>query len=611
MRSRNKAWLLFALSGLALAAAIPAIGQDDPKSLLPPGFGDTVQVPEKGAGNEKGKPADLVPDAALKTPDSTAADGTPLADNALGDELLLDGEELPASAMTLQDLPAGVRRSTAQVGILGSNDGDMGPQAFGAEDGRYLSHLLRRIRAPIASRWASILLRRALLSNVDSPRGVNAVDWVAERGWLLLRMGEADSARALVQSVDVDQYTPKMFQVAMQASLASADPAGLCPMVEPALAISKEPSWTFAKAMCAALSGESAQASGLIDLAKARSAGRGIDGLLAEKVVGAGINTRRAVVIQWDDVPVLTAWRFGLANATAVEIPEEIWSNANPRVSAWHARAPLVPVEKRMRAAEMAAAFGVFSSAALVDFYGQVADVTDASAISGTPADSLRKAYAEPDASARVDAMRSLWTAQSLDSLGKYARLILTARAAARLTPDTSFGRDVGSLVESMMSAGLDVQAAKWAKIVNNASGKEAARAWGILAVGAPRGVVDLSVSRLKSYQGDFGGDNGRRAKFLFAGIAGLGRMNPSDVSAMAKSLEVPIAAQTRWTRALDRAVAAREPATVAVLCALGLGVSDWRYVPPAQFYHAIAALNAVGFGAEARMIAAEAITRS
>ena len=609
MRSANRVRWLVALSGIALIAAIPAMGQDDPKSLLPPGFGDPVQAPDKGAGNTQAKPADLIPDAISKLPD-TAPDGSPIA-GVLGDDILTDGEALPADVMTLQDLPSGVRRSTAQIGVLGPDDGDMGARAFGQENGRYLSYLMRKTRAPIASRWASILLRRALLSKVDTPHGTRGADWAAERAWLLLRMGEADSARALVQSVDVDQYTPKMFQVAMQSALASADPAGLCAMVEPAMAVSKELSWTFAKAMCSALSGESAQASALIDIAKAKFSGRGIDGLLAEKVVGAGTNTRRAVVIQWDNVPVLTAWRFGLANATAVEIPKIITDAANPRVKAWRAMSPLVPVDMRARDADVAAAMGVFSSAALVDFYGQVADVTDVSAISGTPADSLRMAYAEPEPSARVDAMRALWNEESLDAFGKYARLILTARAAARLTPDTSYGRDTSMLIESMLSAGLDVQAAKWARVLDGANNKDALTAWGMLAVGTPGRVVDWNRSRIESFQKDAGGDDGLRGKFLFAGMAGLGRISPSDISDMARNMAIPIERQTSWTRALERAVKEQEPATVVMLCALGLGVSDWQHVSPAQLYHSIQALNAVGLGADARMIAAEAITRS
>ncbi|MFO1239766.1 MAG: hypothetical protein U1E64_05380 [Sphingomonadaceae bacterium] len=469
---------------------------------------------------------------------------------------------------------------------------------------------MRKTPAPVASRWASILLRRALLSKVDTPHGVVGADWVAERAWLLLRMGEADSARMLVQSVDVDQYTPKMFQVAMQAALANADPAGMCAMAEPGSEHSKEPAWAFAKAICSALSGDSAEASSQIDLAKARSSS-GIDGLLAEKVVGAGINTRRAVVIQWDDVPVLTAWRFGLANATAVDIPDRLLSGASPRLNAWRARAPLIAVDKRVRDAEIAAALGVFSSSALVDFYGQVADVTDASTISGTPQDYLRKAYDETDPSDRVDAMRTLWNEQSLESLDRYARLIVTARAVGRLKPDASLSGNFGSLIASMMSAGLDVQATEWARIVGDSSDADSLMAWGLLAVGAPGGAVEWSSSRVESFQNKVGGDNGLKGKFLFAGMAGLGRLGPADVSAMARSLEIPIAREDAWTRALARAVSAREPGTVALLCALGLSGPDWSAVSPEHLYHVVSALNSVGFGPEARMIAAEALTRS
>ena len=608
MRSASKAWLLAALSCVALASAIPAIGADDPKSLLPPGFGEPDQGTEKAPAPNQAK-APEAGSGAGQSPDAGIV-AAPLADGASEDPSLSQDEEVPVDLTSLQDLPSGRHRSTAQVGILSAGDGDMGASAFGRQNGKYLSYLMRKTPAPVASRWASILLRRALLSKVDTPHGVVGADWVAERAWLLLRMGEADSARMLVQSVDVDQYTPKMFQVAMQAALANADPAGMCAMAEPGSERSKEPAWAFAKAICSALSGDSAEASSQIDLAKARSSS-GIDGLLAEKVVGAGINTRRAVVIQWDDVPVLTAWRFGLANATAVDIPDRLLSGASPRLNAWRARAPLIAADKRVRDAEIAAALGVFSSSALVDFYGQVADVTDASAISGTPQDYLRKAYDETDPSDRVDAMRTLWNEQSLESLDRYARLIVTARAVGRLKPDASLSGNFGSLIASMMSAGLDVQASEWARIVGDSSDADSLMAWGLLSVGAPGGVVDWSSSRIESFQNKVGGDNGLKGKFLFAGMAGLGRLGPADVSAMARSLEIPIAREDAWTRALARAVSAREPGTVALLCALGLSGPDWSAVSPEHLYHVVSALNSVGFGPEARMIAAEALTRS
>src|SRR3546814_2180582 len=96
---------------------------------------------------------------------------------------------------------------------------------------------MKATRAPVISRWASILLRRTLLSEVNTPANVNGADWAAERAWLLLRMGEADAARMLVQSVDTADFTPRMYAVAMQTYLATADPAGLCPLVAPALRV--------------------------------------------------------------------------------------------------------------------------------------------------------------------------------------------------------------------------------------------------------------------------------------------------------------------------------------------------------------------------------------
>ena len=88
---------------------------------------------------------------------------------------------------------------------------------------------MRRMHTPIASRWVHIALRDALLAKAHAPRDVNPVDWVAERSWLLLRMGEADAAAMLVDAVDTDRFTPKMVQVAVQTRLANADAAGALP----------------------------------------------------------------------------------------------------------------------------------------------------------------------------------------------------------------------------------------------------------------------------------------------------------------------------------------------------------------------------------------------
>ena len=53
-----------------------------------------------------------------------------------------------------------------------------------------------------------------------------------------------------------------------------------------------------------------------------------------------------------------------------------------------------------------------------------------------------------------------------------------------------------------------------------------------------------------------------------------------------------------------------RQPATVLLLSAIGMQAGDWRGVPPAVLYRIVAALRAVGLSGEARMIAAEAMSR-
>jgi hypothetical protein len=101
------------------------------------------------------------------------------------------------------------------------------------------------------------------------------------------------------------------------------------------------------------------------------------------------------------------------------------------------------------------------------------------------------------------------------------------------------------------------------------------------------------------------------RSRMLAAGLAGLGRLSPSDSERAAKAAGVAIGTENSWTRALDRAVRARQPGTVVLLAAIGMQTPDWNGVPPEALYRIVAALNAVGLNGEARMLAAEAVARA
>ncbi|HYE28692.1 MAG TPA: hypothetical protein VEA61_10720 [Allosphingosinicella sp.] len=581
--------------GAALAFALPAAGQRDksPESLLPPGFGEppppTPKEPDPDAPSPPSAPTPTPPAEGGALPPS--AETLPVEDSAAEDLEALAALELPPPI----EIPEASRRPTNPVGPFGPEYLGLGPAAFGNANGRFLSGLMGRMNAPLPSRWTSILLRRALLSRAVAPPKVNDVDWVAERAWLLLRMGEADGARMLVQAIDVDRFTPRMFTVAVQVALATADPAALCPLVGPGRAISDEPVWPLADAMCASLEGDAARASQLIEQARRRSGG-GIDTLLAEKVIGAGVNTRRAVTIEWQGVDELNSWRFGLASATGLQIPGELMNRAGPAVWAWQARAPMLPIEQRAAAAERSASLGVFSNAALVEMHSLIADGTDPSEIEGSVGDRLRRAYVAGSIGERIDAMRSLWD----EGNDRYSRFILTAAAAARIPASADLGNRADDLVGSIMTAGYDRFAARWGAVADGRGG-DGDRAWSILAVGAPRPVVDLAPSRVEAFAERA---DAHRGRMLVAALAGLGRLGDPGTYGLNP------APRSRWANLIAAAARARQPGTVALLAGVGMQTPNWRGVPPEHLFHIVRALRQVGLDYEARMIAAEAMTR-
>jgi hypothetical protein len=592
-----RAKLLLLAGGAALAFAIPAMGQRDkgPESLLPPGFGEPPPpAPKAPAPDSPAAPSPASPAPPAPAQASPPRPGAPLEieDAAAEDLEALNERSLPPPI----EIPEGSRRPTNPVGPLRPGNWGLGLDAFGNANGRFLGGLMGRLNAPLPSRWASILLRRALLSEASAPSQVNEVDWIAERAWLLLRMGEADSARMLVQAVDVDRFTPRMFSVAVQAALATADPAALCPLVGPGRKVSDQPVWPLAEAMCASLEGEAARASQLIEQARRRSGG-GIDTLLAEKVIGAGTNTRRAVTIEWQGVDELNSWRFGLASATGLEIPGDLMNRAGAAVWAWQARAPMIPLEQRIDSAQRAAALGVFSNASLVEMHSLLLDRTDPSEIGSSIGGRLRKAYVGDSVDARMDALKGLWD----ESDDRYGRFVLTGAAAARIPASSERGNRTDDLLGSMMSAGYDRMAARWGGVADGLDGDDGQRAWSILAVGAPGAVVDLSASRIESFTDSAGSHRGR---MLVAALAGLGRLDdplPYGVSPAPRS---------RWANIIAAAARANQPGTVALLAGVGMQTASWRGVPPEHLYHIVRALKQVGLDYEARMIAAEAMTR-
>ncbi|QTH22302.1 hypothetical protein HRJ34_01850 [Rhizorhabdus wittichii] len=600
-RPSKKAFLALT-AGVASLAAVAAFAQE---SLLPPGFGNQ---PPPANRPQPAAPAPAQPTAG-PTQAAPAAPGASVAPTLTLDPAIFALAEPDAPVVPVEELPPSARRSIDAVGPLAG----FGPNAWGMADGRFLSALMRRLDVPIASRWASITLRRALLTRVGTPDNVSAPDWIAERAWLLLRMGEADGARMLIEGVDVDRFNAKLYTVAGQSALAGADAAGLCALADGGAIRSREAVWPMARAICAALSGDTAIADVLMDQARRRTSNpQGIDVQLAERMMGVNGAGRRSISVEWTGVNQLTAWRFGMASALGLTIPADLYRTVGPQVVAWSARAPMIPPAERLDAAMTAARLGVFSNSALVDLYAQAADESGDFS-SDTPAGRLRLCYAGDDAGARLSAMRGFWSGEGQGDgkqVDRYAGLILTARAAARIAPDSDHVSDAAGLIGSMMSAGLDRKAAAWAPIVSGMSAGKGDDAWAILAVGTPRAVVDVSADRLSAVADRWSAENPQKLRLLLAALAGLDRLQTEEQMRLLQEYQVGFDNRSNWGRLLLQAADRKEPATVALLVAVGMQKTGWSGLSSAMFATMIRALHDVGLDGEARMIAAEAMTR-
>ena len=508
------------------------------------------------------------------------------------------------------EYPSWARRDPWTVGPLSPQQAGLGDDAWGPVSGAFLSSLMRRMDTPIASRWAHIALRDAMLANAHAPRDVNPVDWVAERAWLLLRMGEADAARMLVASVDTDRFTPKMTQVAVQTALASADPSALCP-IESGIRKYDPGVRALVQAMCSSLAGEPETAAAQIDDARRHGRVGGIDLTLAEKVVGAGADTGRAVTVEWEPVDRLTAWRFGLATATGIAVPDRLLANTSPQLRAFQARAPLLAPQQRLNSALIAAGLGVFSSQSLVDLYSALYDSTDPDDLPSTDAWQLRQAFAGKDEAARVAAIRHLLGAGK-DPLQKEAMRALVAHAASLITPDVDLQDDAPELISAMLAAGYDRAAARWAATARRMKDQNADRCWAMLALASPDAArADISNGRITSFIGRDQSKEKLRSALLVAGLAGLGRISTDTANSLNRRYGLGLGRTTSWTRIMDAAAGRGQAGTVLVLAGTGFQTPSFERLPPAHMYHATAGLERTGRDFTARMIAAEALSRT
>lgn len=623
MNSRLRVGLL-AGAGFAVFAAPIALIAGNPESLLPPGMQDPAPAPSPA-------PAPAPAPTAAPEPTGTSSpvvqdvpegeDGASEEDESGSDSDAGSGGRLPTleelealdtdeldELLGLKpkfDIPPAQRRATTRVGILSEDEGGLPAVSLANQPQALVRAAIAGTQGRLVSRWGHIALRRALASRLAPPAGMRGPEFAGLRAQLLNRMGEFSAARAIAQDVDVDAWNARLANAAVDSYVATGDILGACPLATLRSDYRDDIEWRMIRSICSAFGGEAAR--GRNELVRLRDAeevteDRVIDVLLAQRFAGAAGLGNTSVTIEWDDVDELNPWRYGLATALGIEVPARLVEDAGPYYQRTSASLPSLPLALRIDGARRAAREGIFSSSALIDLYSQAYTGSRSEGPLGTDAAQLRTAYVDADPAARLAAIRSLW---GDGAQIPHDRQVLTAYAAARIPANESFADDAGPLIASMLTAGLDRDAARWRDIVDQGD-----EGWGLLAVGLPGNTEEITNDAIDSFRDNDASTGQRRTRFLVAGLAGLGRISSGTRNRWNRSLDLDLTRQTRWSTKITRAAEVENAALVTLLMGLGMQGDDWNRMTPRHLYFIVSALRRSGLEAEARMIAAEAVSR-
>lgn len=640
--------LIHLLGGVALTAVSAlAIAQDAPESLLPKAFQDPAPASTRAprpapkpaprvaptprpAAPATAEPRPATTPAVLSTPSggpSTGASPSAAPSDAPNLQDVSEQPEQPRSALTripsleelqgmsaddfetllganlIVDTPPSARRSAAAAGLLDESEGGLRSDSLAGQNAALVRTAILANRGALVSRWGHILLRRALVSRLQAPAGMNPADFLAMRVALLLRMGEPEAARALLQQLDIADYDPFVGTAVLDVYARTADFTGICPIMASQPNLRADPAWTVSHTICSAFRGDSTAALTQLDHDIYRGTMPKIDLLLAQKYAGAAGTSRKAVTIEWKDVPDLSTWRYGLALGVGLEPPADLVSQGGRQLASMTVLAPSASLQRRASMADQAAAEGVLSGSAMVDLYSQLYADADTSSEWEDRADSLRDAYTLQDPKDRLSAMRALW--KGADGQVLYGRQVLTAAACARMSPSTDLADAAADIIASMLSAGYDANAQRWSQVV--AAGSQG---WALIALAAPQtGMVDTG--SIDTYAGADTSDGKHKSALLVAGLAGLERLSSGEASRYSNSMGLGLDSSSRFLFALDHAAQRGDVASVVLLAGLGMQGDGWNGMTPRYLYHIVSALRQVGLESDARMIAAEAVARA
>ena len=153
---------------------------------------------------------------------------------------------------------------------LEASEGEFPSRLWQRSDDDTLLDLMRNAKTTRITPAERLLLRRVILSPTRRPRGDKADELLAERARLMLALGEAEAAAALVPRLETEARGIDAETLAIDLALARGDEATACRRIQSAAALPSGMYWMKLRAVCAVLRDDFARAEFSVELATAQ-----------------------------------------------------------------------------------------------------------------------------------------------------------------------------------------------------------------------------------------------------------------------------------------------------------------------------------------------------
>ena len=526
----------------------------------------------------------------------------------------------PDAGTADQPLPPGVQAAPlapvdpAWVGTLSAADGALPETLWQGTDKAFVMAALPQLQ-PSLSPTLQDLARRLLLSNAVAPVGEDlpkSRSLAALRLDRMVALGYVDAAAQLIDQLPSNADPESLDRLRVEIGFLKNDNDSACSQVQNAIGRYQDVWWDRAEIACQALAGDAAKAALGLGLLRERQAPRD---QVFDTLVEAIDNHAAAKV---EHLPDPTPIRLALLAAAKLPLPADALENADPSVlRAWATNAN-VSAERRLAAAERAAALGAFPLDELRLLYAEIPFKPEERKTAIQQAGENPRARALLYSTAREDTTPAV-RAEALQSLLKaglkWGEFVVTARLVAPL------------LLEVTPSPDLDWFTPLAARALYAAGRAEEARRWVNLG-GAPAQAQLFLIARLaEAEKGPAWSKDGLRlildgmqrkdapvepAKLLLAGalLQAVGEpIKPGDWATLVglpPSASAPLPNAALWFDG-GEAVAGHRLGE-ALLDTLIMAQSGGRLSSePIVVAEAVLRLNALGMGAEARHLALEA----